>query len=216
MRDGVDDLDMAGRITAIEPQARHPNRFNLYVDDAFVAGLSAGVAAKLRVGQALSDAALAAVVQAEAVEDAHERALRFLEPRPRSTAEVKQHLRKKGAAPEAIDAAVARLTEAGLLDDAAFARYWVENREEFRPRAGRALRFELKRKGLDAEAIAQAVEGVDEDESAYRAGLPRARRWSDLEYREFRDKLGAFLVRRGFAYAVAKRAVERLWQDRQP
>jgi regulatory protein len=201
------------KITALEPQARHPNRLNLYVDERFALGLSAIVAARLHVGQTVSEADLAEIARAEALEDAHEKALRFLEPRPRSTTEVRQQLQKKGVAPDLCEAVLARLTEAQLLDDAAFAKYWVENREQFRPRAGRALRFELRRKGLSTEAIAEALASIDEDESAYRAGQERARRWSGLDPREFRDKLGAFLVRRGFSYATAKRAAERLWTE---
>ncbi|MBI4789341.1 MAG: RecX family transcriptional regulator [Chloroflexi bacterium] len=204
---------MSGQITAIEPQARHANRYNLYIDNRFTVGLSAIVAAKLRVGQTLGEAELAELEKQEGLEDAHEKALRFLEPRPRSTAEVKQHLRKKKVAPELIEPVLARLTDAGLLDDAAFAKFWVENREQFRPRAGRALRFELRRKGLNDTAIAEALETVDESESAYRAGLARAQRWSALERREFRDKICAFLVRRGFSYEVAKQAAERLWAE---
>jgi regulatory protein len=204
---------MPGKITAIEPQARHPNRFNLYIDDRFAMGLSAIVAARLQVGRVLSDAEMSALQGEEDLEEAHEKALRFLEPRPRSTAEVKQHLMKKDIPADVITRVIEKLTGAGLLDDAAFAKYWVENREEFRPRAGRALRFELKRKGLSDTAIADAIREVDESESAYRAGLARAKRLSALEYREFRDKLGAFLMRRGFSYPVAKQAAERLWQE---
>ena len=204
---------MSGRITAIEPQARHANRFNLYVDDKFAMGISAIVAAKLRVGQVLDDAASAALARAEAYETAHEQALRYLEPRPRSSAELKQQLRKKQVADEVIEQVIARLTEAGLLDDAAFAKYWVENRETFRPRAGRALRFEMKRKGLSDEAIKQAIGTLDESESAYNAAAARATRWRGLERREFMDKLGAFLVRRGFSYAVAKEAAKRWWDE---
>ncbi len=202
-----------GRITAIEPQARHANRFNLYLDDQFALGLSALVAAPLRVGQTLSDAELTALEREEAYETAHEQALRFLEPRPRSSSELKQQLRKKKVVAAVIDQVIARLTEAGLLDDAAFAKYWVENRETFRPRAGRALRFELKRKGLSDTAIKEAVGTIDESESAYRAGAARAQRWSGLERREFMEKLGAFLVRRGFSYSVAKDAAKRLWDE---
>lgn len=206
---------MSGRITAIEPQARHANRFNLHIDDRFAMGLSSIIAAKLRVGQTLSDADLAALEREEAYETAHEQALRYLEPRPRSRAELKQQLRKKQVADDVIDQVVARLTEAGLLDDEAFAKYWVENRETFRPRAGRALRFEMKRKGLSDAAIKQAIGSIDESESAYRAGAARAPRWRELERREFMEKLGAFLVRRGFSYEVAKDAAKRLWDETQ-
>ncbi len=201
------------RITAIEPQARHANRFNLYIDDKFALGLSAIVAARLRVGQTLDNAELAALEREEQYETAHEQALRFLEPRPRSSVELKQQLRKKKVAGEVIDQVIARLTDAGLLDDSAFAKYWVENREAFRPRAGRALRFELKRKGLSDAAIKDAVGAIDESESAYRAGAARAPRWRGVERREFMEKLGAFLVRRGFSYETAKEAAKRLWDE---
>jgi regulatory protein len=100
-----------------------------------------------------------------------------------------------------------------LIDDVAFAKYWVENREQFKPRAARALRFELKRKGLANTDIAEAVGEIDESESAYRAAQARAPRWSGLERREFLDKLTAFLVRRGFGYAVAKDAAKRAWDE---
>ncbi|MBI3914896.1 MAG: RecX family transcriptional regulator [Chloroflexi bacterium] len=201
------------KITAIEPQAKHANRFNLYVDDTFALGLSALLAAKLRVGQEITEEEIRALEREEAFETGYEKALRFLEPRPRSANEVRQQLVKKKIATEAIDRVLERLTGAGLLDDSAFAKYWVENREEFRPRAGRALRFELKRKGVPDAMIAKAIGKIDESDSAYRAGVAKAQRWSTLERREFREKLTAFLLRRGFPYDVVKPAVEKLWQE---
>jgi regulatory protein len=205
---------MAGKITGIEPQAKHPNRFNLYVEDQFVLGLSAMVAARLHVGQMLGDDDLARLEREETLEGAHEKALRFLEPRPRSSTEVKEHLRKKKFPAEAIEQTITRLQDVGLIDDEAFAKYWVENREQFRPRGGRALRFELRRKGLSDTAIADAVSQVDETESAYRAVESRARRWRELERREFFDKVSAFLVRRGFSYEIAKQTAKRLWDGK--
>jgi regulatory protein len=203
-----------GTITALEPQTKRANRVNVYVDGQFALGVSAILAARLRVGQTLSDDDLANLARDEALETAREAALRFLAPRPRSIAEVRQHLAKKKFAAEVIDQVLARLREVGLLDDAAFARYWVENREQFRPRAPRALRVELRRKGLDANNITSALEDVDERESAYRAAQARAYRWRDLERREFLEKMLAFLQRRGFDYSVAKDAAKRAWETR--
>lgn len=202
------------KITAIEPQARHGDRFNVYVDDQFALGVSAIVATKLRVGQVVDDDQMAALENDEAYESAHEKALGFLEARPRSSSEVRQQLFKKKIAAEVIDRVIERLTEAGLLDDQAFAKYWVENRETFRPRAGRALKYEMKRKGLSDTAIASALKGLSEEESAYRAGMARARRWCGLEHRDYLQKMIGFLVRRGFAYDTSKQAAERLWKDK--
>lgn len=203
-----------GQITAIEPQARHSNRFNVYVDDEFALGLSAFTAARVRVGQIVTAAELAELERAEALETAHNKALRFLEPRPRSVAEVRAQLVKKKFTTEIITATLTRLQDAGLLDDVAFAKYWVENRETFRPRAGRALRFELKRKGIADSAIGDALGEIDETDSAYRAVANRAQRWSTLERREFMDKVSAFLVRRGFGYPIAKATAKRLWDEK--
>ncbi|MBI5305926.1 MAG: RecX family transcriptional regulator [Chloroflexi bacterium] len=202
-----------GQITALEPQVKHSNRFNLYVDNEFALGLSVLLAAPLRVGQEITPEQLAVLAREEAREVAHEKALRFLEPRPRSVAEVKEHLRKKKIPADVIDETLTRLKDAQLLDDAAFAQYWVENRETFRPRGGRALRFELKRKGVSAAAITDAVGEIDETEGAYRAVETRAQRWRALERREFFEKVSAFLVRRGFSYDIAKQTAKRLWDE---
>jgi len=203
-----------GQITAIEPQARHSNRFNVYVDNEFALGLSAFTAARVRVGQIVTATELAELERAEARETAYNKALRFLEPRPRSVAEVREHLVKKKIANDVIDETLARLKDAGLLDDAAFAKYCVENRETFRPRAGRALRYELKRKGIADSAIGDVLGEIDESDSAYRAVANRAQRWSNLERREFMDKVSAFLVRRGFGYDIAKSTAKRLWDEK--
>jgi len=76
-------------------------------------------------------------------------AARFLEARPRSTDEVRRRLRDAGYRAELIESAVDRLTALGFLDDAAFARAWVESRDRARPRGARALRAELRRMGID-------------------------------------------------------------------
>jgi regulatory protein len=123
------------------------------------------------------------------------------------------YLRKRDVSESQTEAIVERITQSGLLDDEAFAQFWVENRERFRPRGVRALRYELRGKGLDDEVIEQALASVDASASAYRAAGKKARQWSQLDESEFRRKLVAFLARRGFDYSVAREVVERLWVE---
>jgi regulatory protein len=101
------------------------------------------------------------------------------------------------------------------LSDRDFARFWVENREGFKPRSARALKFELRQKGVPAEEIERALKKVDEPDSAYRAARPKAERWKNLEAREFRDKLSGFLARRGFDYATTRDTVAKIWKELQ-
>jgi regulatory protein len=202
-----------GRVTALAPQAKHPDRFNLFVDGHFALGLSAYVAAQVRVGQELTPDQLEALARAEQVEDAHARALRHLEARPHSEQEIRRFLADRELADEVVDQVVARLRRAHLLSDREFAKFWVENREAFRPRSARALTYELRRKGVPRAEIAQAVGQVDERASAYRAARPRAERWKQLEAREFRAKLSGFLARRGFDYEVTRETVSKIWNE---
>lgn len=202
-----------GRVTAIEPQVKRPNRLNLYIDDHFAIGLSVYAAAGVRTGQELSRADLEKLAHAEALEQAREAALRFLEIRPRSEQELRRQLVKKKYSEEIIVQVLARLNDVKLVGDRDFAKYWVENREGFKPRSKRALQYELRQKGVAADDIARAVKKVDERDSAYRAAHAKALRWKDLDAATFREKLSGFLARRGFDYGITRATVNRLWQE---
>ncbi|HOG48064.1 MAG TPA: RecX family transcriptional regulator [Anaerolineae bacterium] len=205
---------MAGKITALRAQTKNKGRVNVYLDGAFAFGLPDIVAAGLRIGQELSDADIAALRQHDSLERAYDRALRFLSYRPRSSEEVRRYLAGKQVAEEVASEVLQRLARAGLVDDAAFARFWVENRTSFRPRGASALRYELRRKGIGESAIEAAVAAVDEDGSAYQAAQARAARLLHVDRDTFYRRLGEFLRRRGFSYATARDAVERLWRER--
>jgi regulatory protein len=202
-----------GTVTAIEPQVKRPNRLNLYIDDHFAMGLSVYAAAGVRTGQELSRADLEKLAHAEALEQAREAALRFLQVRPRSEQELRRQLVKKKYSEEIIAQVLARLNDVKLVGDRDFAKYWVENREGFKPRSKRALQYELRQKGVASDDIARAVKKVDERDSAYRAARPKALRWKELDAQTFREKLSGFLARRGFDYGVTRETVNRLWQE---
>jgi regulatory protein len=204
------------KITALRVQARRKGRVNVYLDGKFAFGLAAIVAARLRVGQELDEAAAARLQGLDDAEKAYERALRFLAPRPRSEAEVRRRLTQHKILPALIDGVVERLRGAGLLDDQAFASYWVENRATFRPRSQRVLRAELRQKGLPDEAVRAALAGADDEGAAYRLAAQRARRLSGLEYADFRRRLGDFLARRGFSYDTIEPVVEQVWAEQRP
>ena len=82
-----------------------------------------------------------------------EAAARFLEARSRSIAEVRRRLGGAGYRSDLVEGAIVRMTELGLLDDEAFARTWVESRDRARPRGERAIREELRLKGVDRDTI---------------------------------------------------------------
>jgi len=201
---------MAGTITALRYQKRNKNRVSVYLDGQFAFGLAAIEATGLRVGQALSDDDIAGLQEEDEVERAYERALNFLSYRPRSEAEVRRNLRKRSVEDEVVEVVVERLARAGLLNDREFARYWVENRLQFNPRGARALRHELREKGVLASIVADTLEDFDEEVAARKAAEAGTRRLGHLAPRDFRRRLVAYLARRGFSYAVIEPLAEEM------
>ena len=138
----------------------------------------------------------------------------MLSYRPRSVAEVRSRLRRKGYDPALLEEALQRLEDQKVLNDDDFARYWVENRQAHRPRGARALRAELRTKGVDRDVIdASLPEPEEEEPAAYQAGQRKAESLRGLDWQTFRQRLGRYLVRRGFGYGTTSTVVRRLWDD---
>ena len=146
------------------------------------------------------------------MDDALDAALRFLSYRPRSEAEVRRRLARRFPGPS-VDNAIVTLREQGLLDDAAFAQFWRQNRERSRPKGASAMKWELLRMGVSREVADDALEGLDEDENAYRAARGISRRLGQSDYDAFRKKLVPYLRRRGFGPEATRGAVRRLWSE---
>lgn len=204
-------------ITAIKQQKRNPQRVNVYLDGTYAFPLAKIVAAWLKVGQRLTQEKIEELQGQDEAEKAFQRALNFLSYRPRSQAEVERNLRKHEVAEDLIPEIIERFKRGRLLDDADFARRWVEDRATFRPRGAFALRTELRQKGVPDKAIDLAISDLDETELARKAAQRKARQLSHLEWPEFRNKLSSHLSRRGFSYEIVAEVCREAWNElKQP
>jgi regulatory protein len=202
-------------ITAIERQKRR-QRVNVYGEGgrfAFALALHLAQEAGLHTDMELSQAQVDALQEADARHSAYDAGLRLLSYRPRSEKEMRRHLGRRGIALRLIDQTVRRLKERGYLDDEAFARFWTETREATSPRGRRLILQELRTQGVNADTAAAATASVSDEEAAYRAASRRLNAFRGLDYEAFRRRLGGFLVRRGFSYEVARRTMDRCWQE---
>lgn len=201
-------------VTLLERQ-KGRRRVNVHLDGAFAFSLATELVIQhgLREGQILDDAAADALRDADARQRCIESALRLVARRPRSERELRDALRQRRFERPHIDSAIARLRTMGYLDDAAFARFWVETRDTSSPRSGRLLRSELRGRGVDASTASEATAAIEDDDAAYRAASRRLRSFAGLEEEAFRRRLGGFLLRRGFSYPVAERTVSRCWRE---
>ncbi|MCA9923721.1 MAG: RecX family transcriptional regulator [Anaerolineales bacterium] len=201
------------RVTALTRQKRNPDRINVFLDETFAFGLAEIAAARLQIGQMLSPEEIAELKRQDSFEKAKQSAFKLISYRPRSVAEVARNLREKSYDEAVVSEVIARMQELQLLDDHAFALYWIEQRETFKPRSFMALRQELMQKGISRDIIDEALANVDETAVAHKAAAKRIARWQHLPADQLRDKMGGYLQRRGFGYGIIREVIDEIIEN---
>lgn len=154
---------------------------------------------------------------------AFEIAARYLGTRPRTSWELERRLRRAGVEEAQISATLERLSDLGYLDDAAFARWWGEQRDRHSPRGRRMIEAELRQRGVPREVFeAYRTEHAAPDRAPEDEGLPSSEdeRATQALARHLRgrplpedprtlQRLGAFLMRRGFDAETVRSAIRR-------
>ena len=135
---------------------------------------------------------------------------------PRTRAQLAEALRKRGIPDEVADEVLGRFQDVGLIDDAAFARSWVESRHYSRGLAGRALSAELRQRGVAADEIRAAID----EQLSPDAEIGAARRLVErrlagtrgLAAEQRTRRLAGMLARKGYppglSYRVIREALE--------
>ncbi len=199
------------QITAIKPQEKRKNRFNVYLDGQFALAISNELLVRegLKLGQELSSEKTEELVAKDRLGRAQDRAYHFLSYRPRSEKEIYDYLGKKKLKDEEKEKIIKKLKEEKLIDDLEFARWFLEQRQTFRPKGSYALRQELRQKGIGEKIIDQVLPNREEELSLAEKALVKAeKKYASFLGREKKEKLMAYLRRRGFSWEAVKKAVD--------
>lgn len=140
-----------------------------------------------------------------------EYAMKYLTLKDRTVAEMQTYLDGKEFGEADVDATIERLLELGLLDDARYARRFVETRMASKPISRSHLRDQLKGHGIadaEIEAAMQTVEDTDEEANARLIAEKFARQFETLEAQKRRERVLSRLIARGFSYDAARKAYE--------
>lgn len=145
-----------------------------------------------------------------------DRAVAFLAGRARSRREMEERLLRSGYRPCTVEMVLYKLEKEGLLDDADFARQWVDARSARRMGRGRIAQ-ELRRKGVSAREAEEALEGLSDVEQLEGAialvEKAMARTPSGEDPRKTAARITAMLARRGYDYDTAREAITRVMED---
>jgi regulatory protein len=141
--------------------------------------------------------------------------LKLFKHRPRSRYEILSRLRQKGFSPSVIETTLQKAESSGLMNDARFAKLWIEDRVARKPRSRRALQRELQAKRVDSEHIEKALARVELDEEALAKQLidERLTRLRSVDHETRRRRLVGFLRRRGFSDGLIRKALKEALDD---
>lgn len=201
-------------ITAITPQKRKANRRNVHLDGAFAFACNLNVIAKFRLveGMTLSDDQVTAIRQGEVRQEVFDAAMRFLERRMHSRAELKTKLLKQEHDAATIESVLDDLERLNYVDDAKFAQAKVEQAAKVRHHGRRRAAIELLKAGVKGEAGRIALEKTyDTHDSlgvARELARKKAKSLAKLDPQVARRRLFGMLQRRGFEYDVVRPVID--------
>ncbi len=208
----------AGVITEMVPATRRAGRWELSIEGRSVGVVSIDLVERMgvRVGRALDDAAAAQLSDGIMELSVYDSALGMLAARARSSRDLRHRLIRGGASPVHADAAIARLQEAGFLDDSEYARQVARSRVSTRGDSRRRVSQALAQAGVARSTADEAVaevfvdEAVDEVALVEQAARKRVRSLGGLDSAVRRRRLYGYLARRGHDGAVIRDVVDRV------
>jgi regulatory protein len=195
------------KITAIKQQVKRADRYSIYGDGKYLFSFSESelLSSGIKIGQELDESNLNELKGKAVLDKAYDRSLNLISHRLRSEWELRDYLKRKDYDEDVQEATVSRLRDRGYINDAEFARRWVENRRLLKATSKRRLAQELRQKRISDEIINQTLEADETDELEVLKDLVERKR----KQTKYQDdlKLMQYLARQGFSYDLIKTAL---------
>lgn len=199
------------KVTAITQQKHHTERYSVFVDGNFAFGLIMQdiLYFKLKEGSEVSEETYDFILENLVYIKAQDKALHYLGYKMRTRWEVVKKLEEQEYSEEVVERVLAFLEKYSYLDDLAYCKSHIRERERLNPRGKFALKMELRQKGVSNKLIEQALEEseVDELTGAIRLIHKKVRNLEDLDEKEKKRVVG-FLQRRGYSCDIIKEALQ--------
>ena len=142
--------------------------------------------------------------------------LRLLTAAPRSRRQLADAFERRGVPSDVAERVIDRFIEVGLLDDAEYARLVVHSQHVDRGLSDRALRFELRKRGIDGELAEATIGNLTDDDVEARARALLARKLASMAGMD-RDtrvrRASGLLARKGYSPSLIARLVREMVDD---
>jgi regulatory protein len=198
-------------ITSITAQ-KNQKRVNINLDGSFGFGLDLEnfMKLQLKVNQELTQEEINEIIKKGELQKSFDKTLRFVMTRPRSLKEVKDYFRRKEIDNSLHQNILDRLTKLELLDDQKFAKWWVEQRLEFKSKSKKDITFELRQKGIDTNIIKNILDDLEIDEVQIAKKLIEKKlyKWQKYDEKIQKQKITQYLAGKGFGWDVIEKIIK--------
>jgi len=200
------------KITKITVQ-KNQKRVNIFLDEKFGFGLDLEnhVLLGLKVGQELSDEEILEITKKAQYQNTYNNLLRFATLRPRSEKEIYDWFKKHKVSENLYIKLFDKLKHLNLANDYEFAKWWIEQRIQFKSKSKKDLEYELRIKGIAKEIINEVLSesGIDELGAAQKLIKKNIYKWERLDKFKKKQKIYEFLARKGFGWPVINSILKR-------
>jgi regulatory protein len=201
------------KITSIEHQKKD-GRFNIFIDGEFAFGLYRETVYNfgLRVNDELTQPEIDRMRTEDELNFGKKVAFRYLNYKPRSEKEVRTKLYQKNISEKTIDEIITVLKDLKFIDDANYAKMYVESKVTLKPEGRRVLKMKLAGKGIEKELSLKTVEENYTEEIEIRKAKDLINKYSKRvkakNPADKKQKIYRHLLSKGFSFDVISRVLK--------
>ena len=203
-------------ITAIELQKRNKHRYNLYINDFFAMGISEDVIIEhsLANGVKITDEFYESVLKTEEESKAFNSALTYISFKARSKMNVVKKLKDKGYDDNIIEGAIIKLEHLGYIDDCAYTKAFINDKQNLQKAGARLIKQELCRNGVSKNLIEEVLEKIIDEDSEYQRALELANKkyktLNSANRQENYRKISGLLGRKGYSFNIISKVLKEI------
>jgi len=191
-------------VTALKPQ-KNKKKVNVYLNGefAFAINLDNLVKFKLKVKNKYTDEDINKIIHEVNLSDICNKLIKFAVLRPRSEQEISNWLKRKKVSQKTSQELFNKLKRLGLLNDKNFAKWWIEQRVQFKAKSKKEIKYELMQKGINKNIIEESLHDFNVDEFVLAKKVLTKYKYNNSPQKSF-----AYLARKGFDFETIKKVIK--------
>lgn len=200
-------------ITSAEKQKNNPDMVSIYLDNKYAFSIPNEEYLRLNLYERseLTEEEVKNIREEINIRAATQNGIKMLYSKDRTEYEVRQNLIRKGFDEDTAEGAVMQLKSMGYINDRLYANKYISDRLKLKPKSKKALMYELQKKGIDREIIAEVIDEFEMDESliAYRITKKKFSKYN-IGDPAIQRRIVSFLTHRGFSHEIINDVVNQL------